>query len=100
MTRSGFETGVAMDLVDLSIFKAVAEEGGVARAARKLHRVPSSVTSRIQQLEASVGAKLFVRSKQRLHVSFLQVDCLWRSLEGFRQNENDGMTGAAVIAAF
>jgi DNA-binding transcriptional LysR family regulator len=31
--------------------------------------VPSSVTSRIQQLEASVGTQLFVRSKQRLHVS-------------------------------
>jgi DNA-binding transcriptional LysR family regulator len=58
-----------MDLADLAIFKAVAEEGGVARAARKLHRVPSSVTSRIQQLEASVGTELFVRSKQRLHVS-------------------------------
>ena len=58
-----------MDLTDLAIFKTVAEEGGVARAARKLHRVPSSVTSRIQQLEASVGTELFVRSKQRLHVS-------------------------------
>src|SRR5689334_1880784 len=58
-----------MDLTDLAIFKAVAEEGGVARAARKLHRVPSSVTSRVQQLEASVGTQLFVRSKQRLHVS-------------------------------
>ena len=44
-----------MDLVDLAIFKAVAEEGGIVRAARKLHRVPSSVTSRIQQLEASVA---------------------------------------------
>jgi DNA-binding transcriptional LysR family regulator len=58
-----------MDLSDLAIFKAVAEEGGIVRAARKLHRVQSSVTSRIQQLEASVGAELFHRSKQRLHLS-------------------------------
>jgi DNA-binding transcriptional LysR family regulator len=58
-----------MDLSDLAIFKAVAEEGGIVRAARKLHRVQSSVTSRIQQLEASVGTLLFVRSKQRLHLS-------------------------------
>ena len=58
-----------MDLGDLAIFKAVAEEGGVVRAARRLHRVPSSVTSRIQQLESSVGAQLFHRSKQRLHLS-------------------------------
>jgi DNA-binding transcriptional LysR family regulator len=58
-----------MDLTDLAIFKAVAEEGGIVRAARRLHRVQSSVTSRIQQLEASLGAQLFVRSKQRLHLS-------------------------------
>ena len=58
-----------MDLADLAIFKAVAEEGGIVRAARKLHRVQSSVTSRIQQLEASVGTQLFLRSKQRLHLS-------------------------------
>jgi DNA-binding transcriptional LysR family regulator len=58
-----------MDLSDLAIFKAVAEEGGIVRAARKLHRVQSSVTSRIQQLEASVGTQLFLRSKQRLHLS-------------------------------
>ena len=58
-----------MDLADLAIFKAVAEEGGIVRAARKLHRVQSSVTSRIQQLEASVGTQLFMRSKQRLHLS-------------------------------
>jgi len=58
-----------MDLADLAIFKAVAEEGGIVRAARKLHRVQSSVTSRVQQLEASVGTQLFTRSKQRLHLS-------------------------------
>src|SRR5678816_4904403 len=58
-----------MDLADLAIFKAVAEEGGIVRAARKLHRVQSSVTSRIQHLEASVGTQLFLRSKQRLHLS-------------------------------
>jgi DNA-binding transcriptional LysR family regulator len=58
-----------MDLTDLAIFKAVVEEGGIVRAARKLHRVQSSVTSRIQKLEASVGTRLFLRNKQRLHLS-------------------------------
>lgn len=57
-----------MDLADLIVFKAVAEEGGIVRAARKLHRVPSSVTHRIQQLESSLGAPLFLRDKQRLHL--------------------------------
>lgn len=58
-----------MDLADLRIFRTVAQEGGIAHAARKLHRVPSNVTTRVQQLEASVGAQLFVREKQRLHLS-------------------------------
>jgi DNA-binding transcriptional LysR family regulator len=47
----------------------VVEEGGIIRAARKLHRVPSSITMRIKHLEASVGTQLFFRSKQRLHLS-------------------------------
>lgn len=58
-----------MDLSDLHIFKTVAEEGGIARAALKLHRVPSNVSTRVRQLEASVGAQLFVREKQRLFLS-------------------------------
>ena len=58
-----------MDVADLRVFKSVVDEGGVIRAASKLHRVPSSVTTRIKQLEASMGVKLFHRDKQRLHLS-------------------------------
>ena len=58
-----------MELADLLIFRTVVEEGGIVRAARKLHRVQSSVTMRIKQLEASVGAQLFYRDRQRLHLS-------------------------------
>src|SRR6516225_9862208 len=58
-----------MNFTDLQVFKSVVEEGGVIRAASKLHRVPSAVTTRIKQLEASMGAKLFHRDKQRLHLS-------------------------------
>lgn len=58
-----------MDLSDLVIFRAVAREGGIVRAARVLHRVQSNVTTRIQQLEESVGAQLFHRDRQRLHLS-------------------------------
>jgi DNA-binding transcriptional LysR family regulator len=58
-----------MELDDLRIFKTVAEEGGVLRAARKLHRVQSNVSTRIRQLEASVGTALFHREKQRLVLS-------------------------------
>jgi len=58
-----------MDLADLQIFKAVVDEGGIVHAARKLHRVQSNITTRIKQLEASLGTALFYRSKQRLHLS-------------------------------
>ena len=58
-----------MELADLHVFRTVVEEGGVAAAARKLHRVPSSVTTRVQQLEAALGVRLFVRERQRLHLS-------------------------------
>lgn len=58
-----------MDFSDLRVFKTVVEEGGITRAAKRLHRVQSNVTTRIQQLEASLGAKLFLREKRRLHLS-------------------------------
>jgi DNA-binding transcriptional LysR family regulator len=58
-----------MDLSDLLIFKTVAEEGGILRAARKLHRVQSNVTTRIKQLETSIGVQLFFRDRQRLVLS-------------------------------
>ena len=58
-----------MDFAALQVFKAVVDEGGIVAAARKLHRVQSNVTTRIQQLEASLGAQLFVREKRRLFLS-------------------------------
>jgi DNA-binding transcriptional LysR family regulator len=58
-----------MNLADLETFKSVVDEGGVIRAAGKLHRVPSAVTTRIKQLEASMGVELFHRERQRLHLS-------------------------------
>jgi len=58
-----------MNFADLQVFKSVVEEGGIIRAASKLHRVPSAVTTRIKHLEASMGVKLFHRDRQRLHLS-------------------------------
>ena len=50
---------------DLHMFRTVVREGGIVRAARRLHRVPSNVTTRIQQLEASIGVQLFTRERHR-----------------------------------
>jgi DNA-binding transcriptional LysR family regulator len=58
-----------MDLSSLEIFKAVAEAGGVSRAAARLHRVPSNVTTRVRQLEEKLGTALFHRRKRRLILS-------------------------------
>lgn len=58
-----------LDLTALHIFKTVAEEGGVTKAAAKLHRVQSNITTRVKQLEARLGTKLFLRQKRRLVLS-------------------------------
>jgi DNA-binding transcriptional LysR family regulator len=58
-----------MELSDLHIFRTVVREGGIVRAARRLHRVPSNITTRIQQLEASIGVQLFTREHNRLVLS-------------------------------
>lgn len=58
-----------LDLDALQIFKAVADQGGVARAAAHLNRVQSNVSTRLSQLEASLGAPLFRRQNRRLVLS-------------------------------
>ncbi|HEU0259858.1 MAG TPA: LysR substrate-binding domain-containing protein [Burkholderiales bacterium] len=58
-----------MDLVELQIFKTVAEQGGITRAATALHRVQSNVTTRVKQLEERLGAKLFHRQGRKLVLS-------------------------------
>lgn len=58
-----------MDLAALRIFRAVVEHGGVNRAAAKLHRVPSNVTTRVRRLEEQLGTKLFLRDRRRLVLS-------------------------------
>jgi DNA-binding transcriptional LysR family regulator len=58
-----------IDLDELEIFKAVAELGGVTKAAARLHRVQSNVTTRVKQLEERLGTKLFLREHRRLALS-------------------------------
>ena len=58
-----------MDFTSLEIFKTVVDAGGIIAAARQLHRVPSGVTTRIKQLEATLGVELFLREQRRLTLS-------------------------------
>lgn len=58
-----------MDISDLEIFRAVVDAGGITRAAERLHRVPSNVTTRVRQFEEELGVALFIRENNRLRLS-------------------------------
>src|SRR3954470_24868762 len=58
-----------LDLESLEIFHAVVQEGGVIRAAGKLNRVQSNVTTRIKQLEQRLGCSLFRKQGRGLVLS-------------------------------
>jgi LysR family transcriptional regulator, cell division regulator len=53
-----------MELNELKIFKTVAEEGSVTRAAMRLNYVQSNVTARIRQLEEHLNVSLFHRKSR------------------------------------
>ncbi|WP_409306581.1 LysR family transcriptional regulator [Pectobacterium sp. B1J-3] len=54
-----------MEIADFRTLIALVEHGGITAAAKILNRVPSAVTTRLQQLEHSLGVSLFVREKKR-----------------------------------
>jgi DNA-binding transcriptional LysR family regulator len=58
-----------MELSDLNVFRTVVQAGGITRAAEKLNRVQSNVTTRIRQLEDQLGVELFIREGKKLHLS-------------------------------
>jgi DNA-binding transcriptional LysR family regulator len=58
-----------LDLDSLHIFRTVAEQGGITRAAAKLNRVQSNVTTRVKQLEERLGTQLFLRERRKLTLS-------------------------------
>jgi DNA-binding transcriptional LysR family regulator len=58
-----------IDLDSLEIFRTVVQEGGIVRAAGKLNRVQSNVTTRIKQLEERLGLQLFRRQGRSLVLS-------------------------------
>jgi len=55
-----------IDLNKLHVFAAVAEHGGVSRAATELGRTPSAVSQSLSALEGALGVKLFDRIGKRL----------------------------------
>jgi DNA-binding transcriptional LysR family regulator len=58
-----------IDLDSLQIFKAVADFGGITKAAAQLNRVQSNVTTRVKQLEERLEVQLFQRQNGKLVLS-------------------------------
>ncbi len=58
-----------MDLNALREFSAVIEQGSFAGAARKLNTPKSTVSKRIQDLEAALGVRLIERTTRRLRLT-------------------------------
>lgn len=56
----------SFDLDSLEIFCAVVREGGILRAAERLNRVQSNVTTRVKNMEQRLGVALFHRRGRRL----------------------------------
>ena len=55
-----------LDLRSLEIFRTVAVEGSVTKAAMKLNRVQSNISTRIKQLEQRLEKNLFLRQNRGL----------------------------------
>src|SRR6202158_3443868 len=55
---------VRFDLVDLSLFRHVAEAGSITHGAERAHLALAAASTRIRNMEETLGAALFVRGRQ------------------------------------
>jgi LysR family transcriptional regulator for metE and metH len=50
----------------LRLVRAICEEGGITRAGRRLHLTQSALSCQLREIEADLGAKLFLRLPRRM----------------------------------
>ena len=58
-----------MELRHIQTFQAIVKEGSFLRAAEKLMYAQSTITLHIQQLEAELGVKLFIRQGKKVQLT-------------------------------
>jgi DNA-binding transcriptional LysR family regulator len=63
-------------LEELRVFVAIVEEGGFARAARRLQRSAAAVTRALAELEARLGTRLLTRTTRALALTEAGTRCL------------------------
>lgn len=69
MTRIAISTGVYVDMNLLEGFLLVAEYGSFRRAADRLHRSNSTMSTQVRQLEEQLDVKLFERTTRSLQLT-------------------------------
>lgn len=70
--RSGRSPSIVMNNAlynQIRIFQAIAQEGGITAASRKLEITPPSVSKALKLLEQQVGLPLFLRSTRRVELT-------------------------------
>jgi DNA-binding transcriptional LysR family regulator len=58
-----------VDIKDLRVFRAVAQEGSISKAAQSLNYVQSNVSARMQALEEELGATLLYRHNRGISLT-------------------------------
>src|ERR1700692_5108321 len=82
-----------MELRHLRYFIAVAEELHFARAAAKLNIAPPTLSAQIQQLETSLGARLFDRKTRSVALTHVGKRFLEEARAALRQVEQAERVG-------
>lgn len=60
----------AMEMKEFKYLIALAEEGNISRAAQRLYMAQSSLSQFLQQFEAELGVKLFVRTSKGIRLTY------------------------------
>lgn len=77
-----------MDLRDIECFVAIAETGSITAASTRLNRVQSGISTRLKNLEETLGKNLFERQGKRLAISAAGERFLVAARDLLQQAEN------------